>query len=212
MKLSHAASTTLTAIAELRWPIGVGSGALLGVIFGILISSACEPVCSAALAPEKTTTHQRLECVKIPRLNGRVCLLHKISLSSSNPSSETSRAEQHHGTLHGRSLVNAMADNLPLCLCEMRKCGDSLLLGSLGLGFRSLFFQSLTPSGVSINNKPSDNGNADAQTRNGDGYPSWIWWCGWHWYHWVVFFWMCFFSGAGMCAIWRLLMTPNVES
>jgi hypothetical protein len=29
MKLSHAASTTLTATAELRWPIGVGSGALL---------------------------------------------------------------------------------------------------------------------------------------------------------------------------------------
>jgi hypothetical protein len=30
MKLSHAASTTLTAIAELQWPLGVGSGDLLG--------------------------------------------------------------------------------------------------------------------------------------------------------------------------------------
>ena len=33
MKLSHAASTTLTAIAELRRAIGVGSGALLGIGF-----------------------------------------------------------------------------------------------------------------------------------------------------------------------------------
>jgi len=30
MKLSHAALRLRTAIAELRWPIGVGSGALLG--------------------------------------------------------------------------------------------------------------------------------------------------------------------------------------
>ena len=36
MKLSHAALTTLTAIAELRWPIGVGSGALLGGMVGMI--------------------------------------------------------------------------------------------------------------------------------------------------------------------------------
>ena len=36
MKLSHAASTTLTAIAELHAPIGVGSGALLGGVLDIV--------------------------------------------------------------------------------------------------------------------------------------------------------------------------------
>lgn len=35
MKLSHAASTTLPAIAELRGTLGVGSGALLGSGFGV---------------------------------------------------------------------------------------------------------------------------------------------------------------------------------
>jgi hypothetical protein len=37
MKLSHAASTTLTAIAELQVPIGVGSGVLLGCLFLVCI-------------------------------------------------------------------------------------------------------------------------------------------------------------------------------
>src|ERR1039457_281901 len=52
MKLSHAASTTLTAIAELPAPIGVGSGDLLGhtallkqmEVFGIIPRLVVPPI------------------------------------------------------------------------------------------------------------------------------------------------------------------------
>ncbi len=98
-----------------------------------------------------------------------------------------------------------MGDNLSLRLREMRKSCDGFLPGNLGLGFRSLVFLCLSPSGESVNNEPArdiDNHSANNADRRPIRLELF------EWYHWLILFWLCFFNGAGMCALWRLL-TPN---
>jgi hypothetical protein len=65
MKLSHAASTTLTAIAELTALIGVGSGGLLGIGFLVWSNISVFQVCSHRVINALDCRVALLQCVRV---------------------------------------------------------------------------------------------------------------------------------------------------
>jgi hypothetical protein len=87
---------------------------------------------------------------------------------------------------------------------ETKKIMPPIFFGVDGVLFPSLAVTlPLTPLVERVNNKPANDNNDDSQNRNAYGYPSWIWWRGWRWYHWAVCVLMCFLSGGGANTIWH---------
>ena len=195
-------------LGKLKALIRVGSSAVLGVMFGSLITCSCEAKGCAALLPEISASHQSPKSIQISRLKGRVFLVTKIHLACANPSAESIHAEQQHITSHRRVFGGTKSENILLLSGQPQCLLDSLPLGCCGLGFRPLVSLGLALLGEAMLNKPADDGDNNPNAGKDSGDDCWIWCRGWHWYHWLVFFVMCFFSGCGLRAMWQL-MTPN---
>lgn len=165
----------------------------------------------APLTAVIATTKQRLESIHISGLNRGVFLVEKIMLSGSYPRAVGIDAQYPNTTPLKSFRGDALSQNLTLGIGEAQRRLQCGALFRDRLISEPFVFFGIAALGEPMLNKPSDDGNDvadDRQSKRGVNWPSWVWWRGWHWYHWPVFFWMCFFSGAGMCAMWRLL-TPN---
>jgi hypothetical protein len=192
----------------------VACSALLGIMFCLFISNSCEHECRGALLPEITASQQRIECVHILRLNGWVGIIRKIFFANPHPRAMPVNMEHHSIATHQSILGGTEAKNLSLLTAQSGQSLVCFALVSGGLIFQPLVPLNLSALGECVDNKPAnnrDNISKDGKTERDINWPSWVWWIGWRWYHWLVFFWMCFFNGAGMCAIWQLMM-PNVQA
>src|ERR1035441_182435 len=170
-------------------------------MLGSIIACSCETKGCAALLPKIAASHQSPECIQISRLHGCIFVVTKIHLTSSNPNAESIHSNQQNIPAHRSVLGSAKSENILLLSGQPQRFLNCLPLGGCGLRLEPLVSLRLALLGEAVLDKPANDGDNNPDAGKDGGDDGWIWCRGWHWYHWIVFFWMCFFSGVGMRAM-----------